>query len=729
MRAQIRRRFYPFCFVFLLFLLAWPVLGQEIPPDRTFGSAWRHAGHSGDIIVPGIIADVRRFGAAGNGIANDQPAVAAAIASLNGMQGVIYFPSGIYLIRSPIIVPSGVVLCGQSPADTTLLFDFVGHAIQIYGNETGPWIPLVKPAAMHEDTLVISGGSGFSVGDYALLRQGNDPSWNITDAWAFYSAGQVVRITAVTENTLTLERPLRHRYPLVRNPEIRLIESNTNSGVDNLKLQRLLAGDAATRDNSYTIHFSCAAQGWVRGVYSYKAFGSHIAIDNSTQIEVTGCYINDAHEYDGGGSGYGVKVQFRSGECLIENNIFRVLRHAILLQAGANGNVFGYNYSRDAKSDSHPSWAGDVSLHGNYPYANLFEGNIVQHLWIDNSHNGINGPFNTFFRNRAEKCGFNMTDRNADSQNVVGNELFEGGFLARFAVGNGYCLGGGNHFTYGNNTKAGGLQPPGTDALADYSYYLNDNPLKMPEWWTISDTLPFIGPPRDFVPDKNNPARARYLSGGALTVGPPTPVFGNKIYREKQIRAAGYNYELDVCFPVTGTAFVDRSVQKLVAETIEEFKKNIGTDLPSHNWKNVLKVSYSTFRFSEEIIGFRFEVYVFTGGAHGMTRIVTRNFSLGVQREMELKDVFRKESGYLAEISRITVKNLEKKLGFYAKEAWIKEGAGPKEENFAMFNLTPGAIIFYFEQYTVAPYAAGVQEVEIPLAQLKRFLQPFLKDR
>jgi len=204
---------------------------------------------------------------------------------------------------------------------------------------------------------------------------------------------------------------------------------------------------------------------------------------------------------------------------------------------------------------------------------------------------------------------------------------------------------------------------------------------------------------------------------------------GNKTYREKQIKDAGYNYELDVCFPITGIAFIDLSIQKLADETIEEFKKNIGTDLPSPNWKNELKVSYRTFRFSEEIIGFRFEVYLFTGGAHGMTRIITRNFLLGAQREIKLEDVFLERSGYLAEISRTAVKILEKKLGFYAKEAWIKEGAGPKEENFARFNLLPGAIIFYFEHYTVAPYAAGVQEVEISLAQLNKFLQPFLKNR
>ena len=53
--------------------------------------------------------------------------------------------------------------------------------------------------------------------------------------------------------------------------------------------------------------------------------------------------------------------------------------------------------------------AGDLVLHGNYPYANLFEGNILQNLVVDDSH-GLNGPYNTFFRNRADNYGIVMSN-------------------------------------------------------------------------------------------------------------------------------------------------------------------------------------------------------------------------------------------------------------------------------------------------------------------------------
>jgi hypothetical protein len=101
------------------------------------------------------------------------------------------------------------------------------------------------------------------------------------------------------------------------------------------------------------------------------------------------------------------------------------------LQAAANGNVIAYNYSYN------PYWkegwfpanaAGDIVLHGNYPYSNLFEGNIVQNLVIDNSH-GINGAGNIFFRNRIENYGVVMNGNSGDNMYFIANEISGSGLL------------------------------------------------------------------------------------------------------------------------------------------------------------------------------------------------------------------------------------------------------------------------------------------------------------
>lgn len=495
-----------------------------IPETRSFPEAWQNAGYDGEIPSPERILSVRDFGATGDGTADDQPAVAATIAALNGGPGVVYFAPGTYRIAAPISVPSGVVLRGHRPADTELRFDFVDHAIRFTGSQSGSWIDVTETAERHSDQMLLADASSFAVGDHTLLTQDDDPAWNIRDSWATGSAGQVVKIINKAGNRVWFERPLRHGYPILRNPKIRKMLPVREAGIENIRLFRLLAGDNTSRNNQHTVLFSHAVNCWMRGVHSQLAFGSHVSLDYSSGVEITGCFFDDAHEHDGGGSGYGVRFQLRSGECLLENNIFRRLRHAILLQAGPNGNVIGYNYNREGKSDSHPDYASDISLHGNYPYANLFEGNLVEHIWIDNSHNGANGPLNTFFRNRAGVAGFNMTDSAADSQNIVGGEFERPGFIARLWAGDGYRLAGSDHFTYANESTSDGLQPAGTGDLGDFSYYLNEDPTihpVLPEWWNIPETLPIVGAPLAFSEAKTNPAHSRWHAGGR-TYSPPS---------------------------------------------------------------------------------------------------------------------------------------------------------------------------------------------------------------
>tara|TARA_B110000091_G_scaffold188339_1_gene210108 strand:- start:126 stop:455 length:330 start_codon:yes stop_codon:yes gene_type:complete len=95
----------------------------------------------------------------------------------------------------------------------------------------------------------------------------------------------------------------------------------------------------------------------------------------------------------------------------------------MLLQSGANGNVFAYNYSLNPFWTSTPSnSAGDMVLHGNFPYANLFKENIYRNIVVDNSHTP-NGSYNTFLRNRAEGFGIFFSSSNCPDQNFIRNDI------------------------------------------------------------------------------------------------------------------------------------------------------------------------------------------------------------------------------------------------------------------------------------------------------------------
>ena len=271
-----------------------------------------------------------------------------------------------------------------------------------------------------------------------------------------------MQVQAVSGSTVTFASPFRFNYLLANRPVIRRIMPRNNVGMECLKIRR----QDTTAGQASNIAFDRAVNCWVSGIESDTTNFAHIEINRSSNIEVSNSYLHDAFAYGGNGQAYGVLLQFGSNECKVEANYFNHLRHSMLLQAGANGNVLAYNYS------THPYWtepglpdssAGDLVLHGNYPFMNLAEGNIVRNIVIDDSH-GKNGPLNTFFRNRAEGYGIFMNFNPAtDSVQFIGNEITNNQIGLNFINGSG-------HFIYGNNYR--GAITSGTDAIPDTSLYL-----------------------------------------------------------------------------------------------------------------------------------------------------------------------------------------------------------------------------------------------------------------
>lgn len=105
-------------------------------------------------------------------------------------------------------------------------------------------------------------------------------------------------------------------------------------------------------------------------VKSYNANYTHVNLNKSSNIVVEGSYFQDGFSYGGEGKAYRLVLQGTTGESLIYNNNFKHLRHSILLQSGANGNVISYNYSRElywTEPFLPTNSAGDLVLNGNYP--------------------------------------------------------------------------------------------------------------------------------------------------------------------------------------------------------------------------------------------------------------------------------------------------------------------------------------------------------------------------
>ena len=489
-------------------LLSSGVLSQTIPEDRIVD--WSQAGLLYDIPNSSALFSVIDFGATGDGLTDDSPAVQDALNAMENNAGILFFPSGTYLLTESIIAHSGLTIRGESSEETHLKF-FLGsdseNAIQVSASQSSSFYQVVAGFEMGSQNITICSTNNFHAGDFIELQQTNG-DWDIEPiSWAENSVGQILQVSYINENDLNLENKLRISYHETLNPEVRIIQPIQNVKIENLKLERLDAPDSGGGKN---IYFSYAINCQVSGVDSYKSQGSHIYATTSSNIYIFGNYIHDAFLYDGTATrGYGITLNKHTGEVLVENNIFQNLRHAMMVKTGANGNVFTYNYSREPhRSEPISNYSGDISIHGHYPYANLFEENICQNIFIDH-YWGPGGPYNTFFRNRTELYGFIMTSNNileTQNQNITGNEIannFPYGF---------YVTTGSEHFEYGNN-DGGSAIPSNTNDYEDISYFYPQRP------WFLESSLPFpaIGFPHT-LNQWSNPAKQRFVEGGIQTV-------------------------------------------------------------------------------------------------------------------------------------------------------------------------------------------------------------------
>ncbi len=467
------------------------LFSQNIPPLRI--TNWKSPGSSASFNFQQSVT-LTSFGADTSGFIACDNALQQAINTLNG-PGEIFVSKGTYLFEQTIELPDSILIQGE--IDSLSVGPLVrfklspgnnNHGIKITGSEINTNYTITYPLIQGQQKLFVNQPQIFSEGDFIRLVPFDD-SLLVNDSWAYHSTGQILQILQINGDSLLLNKPLRRSYIGNNLPVIYKLIPRNQVHIKCIKIERV---DTTTSQSS-NIYINCAADCSISGIESYYCNFAHIDIVNSIRISVENSFFKNAFSYGSGGTGYGIMLQSTSGDCFIHQNNFEHLRHSMILQSGANGNVLAYNYSIDPywTETSLPSnSAGDLVLHGNYVYMNLLESNVVQNIVIDNSH-GINGPFNTFFRNRAELYGIFMnTSPASNGQNFIGNQVTNTSspFLGF------YSLQGSDHFEYGNMIK-GNVIPPGTNEPNDttmfayvfnsfYEYISSVPPIKNNNWQT-----------------------------------------------------------------------------------------------------------------------------------------------------------------------------------------------------------------------------------------------------
>ncbi len=412
---------------------AWlsPVTPAPVSPilaDELAVAAWSVAGTAGrgsDIEI-----SVDDYGAQADDGRSDSAAAAAAVAAATAIDGpvTITFGTGTYLLTETLALSDGVTVRGAGPS-SQLVIDFGGSdgpGITATGSIAGDWMPVGKAPQQGAGELRLldaADAQRFSQGDTIEIEQTNDesmytrPEWKVD--WGEGSVGELNRVVGIDGPVLRLEAPLTGTYRQDLSPRVRRIDPVEQVGIENLSLFRA--------DDGYgsTVRFELVADAWIDDVVSRRTSRAHVGLNQVFHCRIEGSIFHDASDFGDGGRAYGVSLARHTTGCLVTNNTLYDLRHAVIVQLGASGNVVAYNHARGSAGYEDRQPRADLSLHGHWPQANLFEGNIVDRA-VSADWWGPSGPANTFYRN-CVRDHLIVADR-SDDQVVIGNVIGSGGF-------------------------------------------------------------------------------------------------------------------------------------------------------------------------------------------------------------------------------------------------------------------------------------------------------------
>jgi Pectate lyase superfamily protein len=561
--------------------------GEIIPADRRID--WSTAGIPGGIPERTKVCATIDSAVYGNGVTDATGAIQNALDNCPDEQ-VVYLPDGVYMVGSTIHLYDYDTLRGAGPGKTIL--KHTGGYLRSMVDMRG--IVYYQVTSLHKThdvlqankdarVITLSDTSGIATGDILLINQLND---NVlvdpvgVEGKCTYcgyengdrTLGQIVEVTAVNGNQVTLNLPLHWTYNTNLDPWAYQVDAYAmirHAGLEDFTL---------TQDNpdvEFMIEMDGAQYSWVKNVEIKNIQRRAMWVINSLQNEIRECYIHVGIDGYGRDRGYGIFLDVHSSNNLVEDNILSTIDGGgVMTGGGASGNVIAYNYFHDILFDD-PWWmiASPSINHNPHPKMNLWEGDIGYKAEADIIHGS--SSHNTIFRSQMKGWQSDtITTRNNAIEiaaknyymNVVGSVLGTHGKSNRYEVLPGqpyddyterviWALGVGSgvddpnvaatllrhgNYDYVTNSVVWDPSIPNHD-LPD-SLYLSGRP----EWWCQETPWPPIGP--DVAGYANAIPAQRRLEG--LPCTPVIPLSLNGYPADQTISLA---WQVGASLPATST--------------------------------------------------------------------------------------------------------------------------------------------------------------------------------
>lgn len=181
---------------------------------------------------------------------------------------------------------------------------------------------------------------------------------------------------------------------------------------------------------------------------------------------------------------------------------------------------------------------------------------------------------------------------------------------------------------------------------------------------------------------------------------------------------------VSINYPSFGNENVDEVVYKFVAGQSEDYEKDIedatnGEEEKPSNYEMWEMAGFYTIEKPRgDIASVTFNIYSYSGGAHGNLFIRCLNFDLASGKSLQFSDLFGDEEKAISILSEITAAKLRADLGEEADEDMINAGTSADASNFLNLSLTSSGVTVEFQPYQVGPWSIGPQSVAVPIEDL-----------
>ncbi len=393
---------------------------------------WTHTGRRST--APANSVSVLDFGAIADDGQSDTEAFAAAVqaagdAGRSNNPTSVRVPAGRYLLTETLQLQSNVVLVGDGKDATFVDLDLGGRDMEgitmvgaPFGN--GEWTPLRADVDRNSNQILIPEGMTFATGQMLEIEQDNVDRMYSRDEWIVEwgqgSAGEIIRVIDGGDGLVIAGHDLYEAYEVARNARVRPISALERAGIESMRVERLDPG------YGHTVAMRYATDVWIVDSELVMTSRAHVGIDVSSRCEISGSEIHGAHDYGDGGRAYGISIARHTTGCRVDDNALWDLRHAMIIQLGASGNVFAHNDARGSAGYEDRQPRADISIHGHWPQANLFEANVVDRIVFADWW-GPSGPNNVFYRGCALEHV--IVAENSNDQGIVASVIGPGGFL------------------------------------------------------------------------------------------------------------------------------------------------------------------------------------------------------------------------------------------------------------------------------------------------------------